>query len=69
MSEVQSIIFDKKKWSVNSARAWLINNNFPSPKLDIQANFLRFRQKNPKKYRKFATKDMGKGIKFILGFL
>lgn len=75
MSEVQSVLFLKKTWTVTRARAWLKQNKFVfRGKLDARGKYYRFRQKPPGKFKKFRTISTRKGIKkrnnilFVIGF-
>ncbi|MCJ7501836.1 MAG: hypothetical protein MUP80_02080 [Acidobacteriia bacterium] len=55
ISEVQSVIFDKLKWTADAASQWLKDHNFTSGGKDEGATFWRFRQKEPKGYKSFKT--------------
>lgn len=71
---VQSVVFDKDKWDVKSAKKWLKENEHKASKVDTEANTLRFRQINPdhlKKigYSNFKTKKLGKsGIMLVIAY-
>lgn len=71
---VQSVIFKKSKYSVASAKKWLKDNKYKSPKVDETENMLRFRQMSPKMvdkkgYTEYRTKPLGKsGIELILAY-
>lgn len=69
-SKVQSIIFDKSKWSKAEAVAWLNEHEFHSDKIDETENTYRFRQEDPSHFEKFATmsKNLPAGIQYVLGF-
>jgi hypothetical protein len=54
-SEVQSVIFDKLKWTAGTAKVWLRDHGFNIPKVDEGATFWRFRQRQPGKYKEFRT--------------
>jgi len=64
---VQSIIFDKDKFSETEARAWLKRNGFSQPKVDETENSLRFRQTDPGRYRTMRTITMTEGVKAVVG--
>lgn len=68
-SAIVSLIFDKEKWSVREAKEWLKEHGFKTELTDITDRYLRFRQDDPRFYERFATKDFGKGIKAIFGFI
>ena len=65
--EVQSILFDKDKYSVDEARAWLKSHNKRYDKVDTTENKYRFRQFNPDLCDKgsFRTEEITSGIQFI----
>jgi hypothetical protein len=71
---VQSVIFKKSKYSVASAKKWLKDNKYKSPKVDETENMLRFRQMSPKMvdkkgYTEYRTKPLGKsGIELVLAY-
>jgi hypothetical protein len=70
-SEIQSVLFDNKKYTVDEAKKWLSDNDFSGMSVDEEAegNNFRFRQHNPERYKTFKTIESGKdGIKFIIGF-
>ena len=50
MSQIQAIIFDKKKWTASKARNWLKKNRFkPLKAVHKTENYLRYRLKTPSK--------------------
>ncbi len=53
--EIQSVIFDKSKWTPEKASNWLKKHEFKTSyygkPVDITKGFLRYRQENPKKYK------------------
>lgn len=55
VSEAQSVIFDKLKWTADAAKEWLRDHGFAAPKVDEGATFWRFRQQDPKRYKEFRT--------------
>ncbi len=66
-TEVQSVIFDNKKFTPRQSGSWLHSHGFKQPVVDKTTNKLRYRQTSPKKYTKFATKEITPGISFVLG--
>jgi hypothetical protein len=72
--EVQSVIFEKNKWDIKSAKKWLRENNYIAPKVDEEENYIRFRQIEPNilensGFDNYKTKSLGKsGIKLIIGY-
>jgi hypothetical protein len=55
VSEVQSVLFDRMKWTVDGAKDWLHEHGFTSSGKDEGATFWRFRQSSPGKYKEFRT--------------
>ena len=69
MSEVQGVNFDRRKWTSDKARQWMRQNKYkPIKRVHKTANQLRYRIKNPKRFRRFRVKELGKGISLVLGF-
>ena len=60
MSEIQSILFNKKYWSFNAVSLKVIEIGFKIGQVDITKNLYRFRQKNPKKFKYFRIKKIKK---------
>ncbi len=70
MSKVQSVLFDKTKWTSPRARRWLKKNDLnPIKRADITENKLRYRIRDPRKFKEFRTISVGRstGIQFVLG--
>ena len=70
---IQSILFNKNKWTIPKAKEWLKDNKFVINYSDGQSPrvtryFLRFRQSSPKKYKNYITKDIPNGILIIVGY-
>lgn len=73
MYQIQSILFDKDLYTIEQAIKFLKKHNFVHNKIDIKDQYIRFRQIDPdiiKKigFKKFMTKEINKGIKFIIGY-
>ena len=68
---LQSIIFDKSKWTIPNAKKWLKKNNYYSDSIDINKKQIRFRQFNPEDLlnRHFISKKLDNGIMFIFSIL
>jgi hypothetical protein len=66
--KIQSIIFDKKLWKLTNCKKWLKKHGFKSD-LDDKPEHYRFRQFDPEECCNYKTKDIGEGIKLILGSL
>ncbi len=75
--QLQTVLFDKKLWTIHTAIEWLEKHKLKHGKVDVKKNRLRFRQVAPatvrrKGFTKFITHglDDGKqGIEFILAYL
>ena len=69
--EVQSVIFNKSKWTIKKAEDWLKKHNyktsFYSKGVDETANYYRYRQQAPSKYKKYRMKPIGNEIILVLG--
>ncbi len=69
MSKVQSIIFDKKQWTYQTAFKWLQHNHQrPIKGVHETKHFLRYRIRNPERFSRFITKKLPNGIDLIIGF-
>ncbi len=70
---VQTVLFPRDRWTIDSAKAWLLDNNFIAPKVDVTANFLRFRQRHPRAFDRdtFRTISISaaEGIEVVVGVL
>lgn len=63
-SDLQSIMFEKSKWTVDKAKRWLKKNGFLRGEVDPggeKANYLRFRQFNPESGLRYRSIPLGKG--------
>jgi len=71
---VQSITFDKDKWTTPNAKKWLKEHQYKSPAVDKKENVLRFRQIEPdyaekEGFTEYRTKDLeDTGISLILAY-
>lgn len=69
MTEIQSILFHKHIWDIPDAYSWLINHDFkPIKAPHLTENYIRYRIKSPKKYKRFRTVKTHSGISLVLGF-
>ena len=73
MSEIQSVVFPRKKWCKKCAVNWLKENNFktnyPGDDEEKYSTQYRYRQTDPKKYKNFTTKKILNGkILLIMGY-
>lgn len=67
-SEIQSVLFSRKLYNVKTSMSWMKQHRIPMKKLDITENYIRYRQKSPKKYKRFRMKQISKGVLFVLGW-
>jgi hypothetical protein len=70
---VQSIIFDKSKFTLEQARQFLKQNKYKDKGVDEKKKFWRFRQYNPltvkrKGYAHYITKPLENGIELIIAY-
>jgi hypothetical protein len=66
--EIQSITFNKDKYTTQEARNWLKRNNFKAIKrVDKTKSLLRYRINKPGKYKRFRTQKVGGDIMFVYG--
>ncbi len=57
VSQIQSVIFVRKYWTVTRTRVWLRKHKLVRDgKVDVKPNTLRFRQSSPSKFKRFALK-------------
>lgn len=66
---VQSLIFDKKKFSKSEAIAWARNHNFKASKVDEKEDSYRLRQKDPGSFKEgsFRTITIADGVRAVVG--
>ena len=65
---IQSVLFDKRKFTLNTATKWIGKKRMRNLKVDITSNYLRFRQQDPKRFHFMRIKKLGNsGIKFVVG--
>ena len=67
-SKVQSIIFQKDKWNVKTAKKWLKEHQYQGLTPDIKPSTIRFRQIEPTEFKDFKIKNITNGILLVLGF-
>lgn len=64
--EIQSIVFERKYWNQTKAKAWLKKHKYKTD-VDKKPTQLRYRQKSPRKFKKFVSKKIKKGLILVLG--
>ena len=65
-TQIQAIIFEKDKFTIPQAKAWLKKHEYKYIKYDITDNFYRFRLIEPKKKGFYRMIDFGDEIKAVL---
>lgn len=70
--QMQNIMFDKKKWTTQQARSFMMRNKIkPIKRVDITNNYYRYRLIDPKYFKKgtFRTITLSnkKKIKAVVG--
>ena len=69
--EVQSVIFDRARFSLDEAKLWIRAHGFKATfygkRPELLDRYYRFRQRNPKKYTNYRTMRAAPGIMFVLG--
>ncbi len=62
VDSIQSVIFNKDKWTTAKAERWLkehgYKTSFYGKKVDITTNFYRYRQIAPHKFKKYFIKKL-----------
>lgn len=70
-SKIQSILFDRNRWTVTAAKKWLKDHKKAFPKVDTTEDFFRFRQSPPFNFKagsfRTITLSRSDGIKAIVG--
>lgn len=67
---IQAAIFDKEMYTQRQAQAWLKSHKLRAiKKVDVTANYLRYRLSPPDVFRRFITINVREGVKYIIGFL
>jgi hypothetical protein len=67
-SQTQSVLFMKRYWTKKRAVAWLNTHGYIHPKVDITEHYLRFRQQDPKLFKRMRMQQITPSIKLVLGF-
>jgi len=67
-SHVQSVLFDKSKWTVYTATKWLKKHGYDGLGVDEKPNTLRFRQVEPNKSDKYITKTLPDNIELVIAY-
>lgn len=69
MADIQSVVFDKNIWTLGKSKQWLINHELISENPPYEAKtYYRYRITESERYELIKTKDVGSGIKLVIGF-
>ena len=68
MSDIQSVIIDKRLFSLAQAINYINLHGYKLKKIDETANYYRFRQLDPELFKKYFIKDLHNGVKLVVGF-
>ena len=63
--KIQSILLNKKYFSLNTALQWIVKHGFKHYKIDITKNKYRFRQQEPNSNRGYYTIHLKRGVEAI----
>jgi hypothetical protein len=65
--DIQAVLFNKDKWSTNSAKLWLKKHGYkPIKRAHMTENFYRYRLHEPVKGEEYRTIKLGQsGIELI----
>lgn len=68
-SDIQSVIFSKNKYNLYDAILFLKHNNFKNHAFyDEKEKTYRFRQYDPRLFKRFRNKKVKDGVEFVIGF-
>jgi hypothetical protein len=66
---VQAVLFDKDRYTIPEALAYLRKHNMhPIKAPHVTSHYIRCRLENPALHSNFYTKDIGNGIKLVIGY-
>jgi len=68
-ASIQSLVFDRARFSARTARTWAAAHGFRTPATDPKPRTLRLRQESPGGYQKgsFRTITLAPGVKAVVG--
>lgn len=67
-SSIHTVLFNKRYWSVDKAKKWLLEQGLIAPKVRETAHFYRFRQIDPKYFKSFSTIEATPTIRLVIGY-
>lgn len=65
--QTQSVLIPRNRFSLSTAKDWLVKNNYKLKKVDITSNFFRFRQVAPSQIGNYYMKNLDNGVKLVIG--
>lgn len=69
MSQIQSVLFDKKYWNKKNSSQWLKYHGLKPKKISlVTENFIHYRIKNSSEFKRLRTIKTDKGIDLVIGF-
>ena len=68
MSDIQSVIIDKRSFSLAQAINYINLHGYKLKKIDETANYYRFRQLDPELFKKYFINDLHNGVKLVVGY-
>jgi hypothetical protein len=74
MYRLQSIIFNRRQWTMDDTIKWILEHKFRVYKIGITKNEFRIRQISPERLKKlgytnYHNKKIGNGIQLVLAYL
>jgi hypothetical protein len=64
---IQSVMFDRNKWTMADAKKWIRAHKKKIGRIDVTDRYLRFRQLAPAQFSFMRILSIGDGIKLIVG--
>lgn len=65
--EVQSVLFSRN-FGMSEAKKWLRDHGYKYGKVDITSGHIRFRQSDPRLYKKFRMHKVSNVLSFVIGY-
>ncbi len=65
-SKVQSLLFDRARWTPSTAKTWARGHGYKSGKVHVTDNYVRLRQFAPVARTQKRTISFGSGIKAVI---
>jgi len=68
MSTIQSVLFKRSIWDLDTLKAYIDTHGFTIKKIDITRNFYRVRQFNPRPKKKYFTRKLPGGVEYVIEY-